>query len=535
MSVLIFFGVSYLLLCFSLSLLFPKAGVSASKAWIPVVNFIEWAKIIGKKPIELLWLLLPIANIFTFAGMCVDLVRSFGKYTTMDSLAAVLYAPLKFFLVHNEQAKYVGPTLQLEKQYADKLEEAQNAKDKYRLTQLQNENPYKKTVTREWAESLFFAVFAAAFIRMFLIEAYVIPTPSMEGSLNVGDYLFVSKAHYGIRTPMTIAMIPLLHNQIPIIGTESYLKTPSLDYYRLPGLETVQAGKPFVFNWPVGDSVYVTKMRPYAVSYVGKSELSNDPELQHKVANKEFVVRPVDKRDHYIKRCVAGPGDSLKVENRQLYVNGVAAKNPKELQFLYLVSTPPTASVSVKKLDEWGIDIGDAANGIVIEPGQRSYLFLTNAQVEKLKGVDPGMIITPYDMAPGQSQLFPKDTSITAKWSVDNYGPIYIPKAGATVAINLKTLPYYRRAIDVYENNDLEVKGQDIYINGAKADKYTFKQNYYWAMGDNRHNSEDSRAWGYVPEDHVVGKPLFIWFSTKEGSLKNGINWDRLFTSANKD
>jgi signal peptidase I len=538
MGLLIFFLVFYLLTCFGLSLLFPKAGVPASKAWIPGVNFIEWCKIIGKKPIEALWLLVPIVNIFTFSGMAVDLVRSFGKYSMLDSLSAVLFTPLKFFLVSRDGSKYVGPTLTLEEEYAANIKNAEDAKDKYKLSQLEAANPYKKSGTREWVESLFFAVFAAAFIRMFLIEAYVIPTPSMEGSLNVGDYLFVSKAHYGIRMPMTVAMVPLLHNQIPFINKESYLTKPSFDYTRLPGFEKVEAGKPFVFNWPVGDSVYVTKSRPYAVGYVEPYILQQDLELARLVEKKDFVVRPVDKRDHYIKRCVAGPGDSLKIVNKQLYVNGVAAKNPKEMQFCYDISVPPTASVvalSPKNLEKWGIDFGDAyGNSPMPTPGRMCRFFLTQSQVEKLKTIDPAMRVEHF-AGNDSGSLFPRNSINSKGWTVDNFGPIYIPKAGATVALTIESLPFYRRAISVYENNSLEVKGQDIYVNGTKTDKYTFKQNYYWAMGDNRHNSEDSRSWGYVPEDHIVGKPLFIWFSTKEGSMRNGINWDRIFTSANKD
>jgi len=162
-------------------------------------------------------------------------------------------------------------------------------------------------------------------------------------------------------------------------------------------------------------------------------------------------------------------------------------------------------------------------------------LFLDNEQVEKLKSMDPGVVITPIPQKPDPEKLFPFDTIIGKNWSVDNYGPIWIPKAGATTNLTVSNLPFYSRIIEVYENNKLEVKGQDIYINGQKANTYTFKQDYYWAMGDNRHNSEDSRAWGYVPHDHIVGKPLFIWFSTKEGNFRNGINWDRIFRSASKD
>ncbi|MBC7885339.1 MAG: signal peptidase I, partial [Saprospiraceae bacterium] len=511
----------------------------AVKGLIPGVNFAEWCKLIGRKPIYALWLLFPIVNIFIFTGMAVDLVRSFGKLAFKHTAAAVIYAPVIFYkIATNPKDTYLGPTLVSEAEYAKSLEVARTSNDTYKLKQLEEKNPYKKSAPREWVESIVFAVFAAAFIRMFLIEAYVIPTPSMEGSLNVGDFLFVSKAHYGIRPPMTIAMIPLLHNQIPFFGTESYLKSPSLKYTRYPALEKIESGKPIVFNWPVGDSVYITSQRSYTVGQVAREPgyMQNDRELVVKVKNKDFVVRPLDKKDHYIKRCVAGPGDTLRIIDRQIYLNGKAVKNPKHLQYLYQVQLPPSVSINNKKLDEWGIDYGDNAMG-----GQQLFnsggaiLFIDDEQVNKIKSLDPGVIVQFYPQKSEPEKLFPFDTIIGKNWSVDNYGPIWIPKKGGTTPLTIQNLPLFRRAIEVYEHNKLEVKGQDIYINGAKVDSYTFTQDYYWAMGDNRHNSEDSRAWGYVPFDHIVGKPLFIWFSTKEGSIGNGINWDRIFTSADKE
>ncbi len=539
MSVLIFLVVSYILLSISLYLLFPKAGVDSIKGLIPGVNFVEWCKIIGQKPTHALWLLFPIVNIFIFAGMAVDLVRSFGKLEFKDSALAVIYAPLAFFNIsRNPEAKYVGKTLELEANYAKNILDAKAKGDEYTLKQLIEKNPYKKSGLREWTESIVFAVFAAAFIRMFLIEAYVIPTPSMEGSLNVGDFLFVSKAHYGIRPPMTVAMIPLLHNQVPIINTESYFKKPSLPYRRFPAIEKIEAGKHIVFNWPVGDSVYITRQRSYFVSQIARQPeyMMGDPELQAKVEKKDFKVRPIDKKDHYIKRCVAGPGDSLQIIDKQIYLNGKAVTNPKHLQFLYEIKMPPNVSINTKKLDQWGIDFGDnAMGGRDLFTMGYGVLFLDNEQVEKLKSMDPGVVITPIPQKADPEKLFPFDTIIGKNWSVDNYGPIWIPKAGATTNLTVSNLPFYSRIIEVYENNKLEVKGQDIYINGQKSNSYTFKQDYYWAMGDNRHNSEDSRAWGYVPHDHIVGKPLFIWFSTKEGNFRNGINWDRIFRSASKD
>ncbi len=538
MAILLFLILSYILLCVSLFFVFPKAGVSGMKAFIPGVNFVEWCNIIGRKPTYALWLLFPIVNIFIFVGMAVDLFRSFGRLGFLDETLAVIYAPLAILRLAGKDEKYHGPTIIEEAGYVTKLEEAKKAGDTYKYNQLEDKNPYKKSGSREWVESIVFAVFAASFIRMFLIEAYVIPTPSMEGSLNVGDFLFVSKANYGIRTPMTVAMLPLVHNQVPMTGKESYLRDPSLPYWRLPAIEKIEAGKPIVFNWPVGDSVYITSQRSYFVSQIQRQPeyMMSDPELQSKVQQRDFVVRPIDKKDHYIKRCVAGPGDTLRIVDRQVYLNGKAVKNPAHLQYLYQVRLPQNVTVNTKKLDEWGIDYGDNATGTrdLFVNGD-GILFLDEGQAAKLKSLDPNVQISFYPQPSEPSKLFPFDTIIGKNWTVDNYGPVWIPKAGDTTPLNISNLPFYRRVIEVYEGNDLEVKGSDIYINGQKADRYTFKQDYYWAMGDNRHNSEDSRAWGFVPHDHIVGKPLFIWFSTKEGNIRNGINWDRLFTSASKN
>lgn len=489
---------------------------------VPGLNFALWAEKIGRKPIYALWLLFPIVNIFIFCGMAVDLVRSFHRLSFKDSAIAVIYAPLIFFqMAFNDQDKYVGPILEMEGQYKKDIEEAIKAGDTYKLQKLNAKNPYVKSGTREWVESIVFAVFAAAFIRMFLIEAYVIPTPSMEGSLLVGDFLFVSKAHYGIRTPMTVAMVPLLHNRLPIFGTESYLESPSLPYKRLPALENIDRNDPIVFNWPVGDSVYLTPSRSWSVGQVKRDPglVNQDPYLKRLVQGQDYITRPLDKKDHYIKRCVGAPGDTLQIINRQIHIDGKPVANPTHVQFLYQI----TGNFNVKKLEEWGVNVseGNPSAGI---------FFMSPDQAEKVKGI--GAEVQFYKLP--SRDLFPHDKKNFPGWTNDNYGPIYIPEQGATVDLNVSNLAMYKRIINVYEGHDLEVKNGEIFIDGEKATSYTFAQNYYWAMGDNRHNSEDSRAWGFVPHDHIVGKPLFIWFSTKNGNIGNGINWSRIFTSANK-
>jgi signal peptidase I len=376
-----------------------------------------------------------------------------------------------------------------------------------------------KSQSREWAEAIIFAVFAAAFIRMFLIEAYVIPSSSMEGTLKVGDFLFVSKAHYGIRTPMTVAQVPLVHNRMPIGNAESYLEKPALPYFRLPAIEKIDRYEPVVFNWPVGDSVVLLPDRSWDVGQMRQKYGGVIP------PGIEVITRPIDKKDHYIKRCVGLPGDSLKIVGGQLYINGTAAQNPRHRQFLYRI----TPVVNEKKLDEFGVSIHDLPK----EATSRGFYNLDDEQVEKIKALGPDIKVerVPQDRFPGYT--FPNDAKRYGGWTVDDFGPIYIPAKGATTPLSLDNLSFYRRIISVYEGNKLEVRDGKIFINGQEATSYTFRQDYFWMMGDNRHNSEDSRIWGYVPEDHIVGKPLFIWFSTKEGNIRKGINWNRIFKPAN--
>lgn len=355
----------------------------------------------------------------------------------------------------------------------------------------------KKSAAREWTDAIIFAVVAATLIRTLFIEAYTIPTESMERSLLVGDFLFVSKVNYGARTPMTPIAFPFAHHTMPIIGTKAYWDGVKLPYYRLPGLSEVKKGDVVVFNYPMeADSPY---------------------------------YRPVDKRENYIKRCQGAPGDTLSIVNAQVYVNGKPNPNPPEGQINYEVQTNGT-EVNPKLLDELHITLSDYT----------PYPTMTKASAEALKGyanitkVQPH--ITPKDSVEYGGEVFPNSAQYIThnqpfnKWNQDNYGPIIIPKKGWTVKLDSLTLPFYRRAITVYEGNKLEVKGTDVYINGQKANSYTFKMNYYWMMGDNRHNSLDSRFWGFVPEDHIVGKALFVWMSwDSNGTFLNKIRWKRLF------
>ncbi len=539
MSVLLFFFISYLLTCFTLQKLFEKAGVDSKKAWIPGTNFVEWCKIVGRKPSHAWWMLFPIVNFFIWAGLCVDMVRSFGKHDLGSAALAVIFAPLAFWKIGNDKkSKYVGPVLDMEKQYFADIQTAIESKDQYKLKKLRAKNPYKKSAGREWIEAVVFAVFAAAFIRMFLIEAYVIPTPSMEGSLLVGDFMFVSKAHYGIRTPMTVAMVPLLHNTIPYLNSESYLKTPSLGYHRLPAISSIKNNDPIVFNYPEGDSVYVTPGRIWSVQ-----DIKRRPQLKQYVAGKKLRVRPIDKRDHYIKRCIGTPGDKMEIKNRQVYINDKPLAESSTIQFRYKITN--IDNINFKKLDEIGVASREAnkyATFIDIEnvdqSRKSSMMHLNAAQKEQIQKWYPEAKFEVYESLPNPqskgSGLFPHDPINFPDWTVDNFGPIVIPKAGETVPLKKETIALYRRIIKIYENNTLVEKGGKFILNGKEATEYTFQQDYYWGMGDNRHASEDCRYFGFIPEDHIVGKPLFIWFSTKDGNFRNGINWGRILSGAYK-
>ncbi|MEM1325214.1 MAG: S26 family signal peptidase [Bacteroidota bacterium] len=541
MSILIFLIVSYIVLSVALYFLFPEAGVNGVKGLIPGVNFMEWCELIGRPKWWAALLLIPIVNIFIYSGMAVDLVRSFGKYKFIHSFLAVVAGPIYFLsLAFDKDTKYVGKTIELEAAYSERLGEALEKGNTRQIKKLQSQNPYKKGPGREWAEAIIFAVFAATFIRMFLIEAYVIPTPSMEGTLLVGDFLFVSKAHYGIRTPKTIAMLPLVHNRAPVVGGESYLKKPSLEFKRLPALETIDRNDQVVFNYPEGDSVYVMPGRTWSIHDYRRGSIAMGIRQHHRriaSGREELVTRPIDKRDHYIKRCVAVGGDSIQIIDRELYINGTPAEEPQEVQYRYFVNYPASVQLNEDKLDDWGIEANQKVADVQYDPQNRSRIsnmILSDEQKEKVQSLDPNIKIEPvvYNSEIDKPmQIFPHSPD-NFQWTRDNFGPLWIPEEGATIDLTERNMILYERVIRDYEDNEVEKRGGQIFINGEATTTYTFKQNYYWMMGDNRHNSEDSRVWGFVPKDHIVGKPLFIWMSAKEGNLFKGIRFNRLFRGA---
>lgn len=359
-------------------------------------------------------------------------------------------------------------------------------------TKNSSKNKTKKSAGREWLDAIVFAVVAATLIRGLFIEAYTIPTGSMEKSLLVGDFLFVSKMHYGARTPITPIAFPFAHHTMPVIGTKAYWDGIQWNYHRLVGFSKIKRKDVVVFNYPMeADSPY---------------------------------NRPVDKRENYIKRCQAIGGDTLQIINTQVYVNGKPAENPQFGQTDYYVKSDGT-DFNPQAFDDLHIEVQRASPDEYI-------LTMTAEDADKVRQWTNVKQLTPIISLAGEAEpglaIFPHNANF--KWNRDNFGPIIIPKKGWTVKLDSLNYPIYERAIGVYEKNKIEKVGDDILINGVKTQTYTFKMDYYWMVGDNRHNSLDSRYWGFVPEDHIVGKAILVWMSLDaNASFFNKIRWSRLF------
>jgi signal peptidase I len=413
--------------------------------------------------------------------MIVEVLKCFKKHGLLDQALGVLF-PF-FYLPHlgfSAREQYADPTKQ---------------------------PPVHKTAVREWVDAIIFAVIAASIIRIFLIEAYTIPTSSMEKTLLVGDYLFVSKISYGPKVPNTPLAFPFVHHTLPLTAsTKSYLEWIKLSYYRFPGLADIKNMDVVVFNYPDGDTLS-SKLQSNVSYYQLVRSYGRDAVWNNKQYFGDIIARPVDKRENFIKRCIGIPGDTIHIVDRVVHVNGKSEKNPGKLQFKYLLRTDGTP-INQKNFEK--LDITEP----VASDNNGTYeLTLSEEAIAKLKlysnvvSIEP--LVTPLNKP--DPNIFPFDTNY--RWNVDNFGPLWVPKKGVTIPINTSNISIYRRIIDVFEENDLEIRDGKIIINGKEATEYTFKMDYYWLMGDNRHNSADSRYWGFVPDDHVVGKAVFVWLS----------------------
>lgn len=405
-----------------------------------------------------------------------------------------------------------------------------------------------------WVDALVFALVAVYFINLFFFQNYVIPSSSLEKSLLTGDYLFVSKVSYGPRIPETPLTMPLTQHTMPIINTKSYIEWPQWDYRRVKGLGKVKLNDIVVFNYPAGDTILTEEKYQandyYAMVYsfgqqIYQSQMPNpitpdslSPQQQLDYFNmlynigRNYIVsnpneygsidhRPTDRRENYVKRCVGLPGQTLQIKNRIVYLDGKANKEPENVQYTYYVKLK--ADLPDDLLKELGISGED-----LLSLNQNGYMPLTKKAVKVLSARKDLVASIRLNTDAATGEVYPLN-AVTG-WTRDNYGPIWIPKKGETVQLTLKNIALYERPIRVYEHNQLDIRNGKIYINGREAHSYTFKMDYYWMMGDNRHNSADSRYWGFVPEDHIVGKPIFIWWSSDPDRRGfSGIRWNRLF------
>ncbi len=461
--------------------LFEKAGSKGFYAVIPFFNLYVLLQIIRKPVWWYIFILIPFINVFVYMLMLVELVKCFGRESLWEQFVAVIL-PVVYL-------PYVGSRKQFI--YSDPLVTPR----------------VKKGPVREWLDAIVFAVVAATIIRTFLIEAYTIPTSSMEKSLLVGDFLFVSKISYGPKVPNTPLAFPFVHHTLPWSQTaKSYVEWIKLPYYRFAGLDKVERYDAVVFNYPAGDTLsdrfqsnvsYYSLIREY-----GRERVWNDTRNFGNI-----IARPVDKRENYIKRCVGLPGDTIQVIQSDLYVNGKKSENPGIVQYKYLVKTDGSG-INQRILDK--LDITEGKRNSMPD----EFVFWISEQVagelRKLSNVKAvTRMIEPVEAT--NTEVFPNTPSYS--WNMDNFGPLAIPKAGQTIDLTIENLPLYSRIIHAYEENELAVANGKIFINGQETTQYTFKMDYFWMMGDNRHNSADSRVWGFVPNDHIVGKAVFVWLS----------------------
>ena len=485
---------------FGLAKLFTRAGAPAWKAFIPFYN--TWVmQQLAKRPKHwVFWQLIPVGGWFISMGIFIEFVKMFNKFSFLNHAGASLLAPLYFpYVAYKADTKFIGADAALR---------------------------HKKSGAREWIDAGIFAIVAATLIRLFIFEAYTIPTGSMEKSLLINDFLFVSKLSYGPRVPNTPLSVPFVHNYIPGTKWKSYSEAIKLPYIRW-WASPVQKGDATVFNFPAGDTVihkdgfesgnpyYDIKRRAAQGSPDDKYVLENPGEFP-------IVTHPADKTDNYIKRCVGTPGDLLSVKENIVYINDVAQPLPPNSQMHYIVTVNSQYLDPDIMKEEYNLDADKGDYTLGDSPNQFRMLLTAKAKDKMQAAKLIKDIKVDYSYNGGGGQTFPYDTA--HKWSRENFGPVWIPKKGSKIDLTGENFSIYERAIRFYEKNDLEMKDGKIFINGKETNQYTFKMDYYWMMGDNRQDSQDSRYWGFVPEDRVVGKAWLIWFSWDKGP-----RWNRLF------
>jgi signal peptidase I len=456
--------------------LYIKAGRQAWEAFVPVYNAVILMKIINRPWWWTILLFVPIVNLIMFPVIWVETARSFGKNKFIDTVLVLV-------------------TLGFYNYYLNYFVDSVHVKDR---------SLHPKSAAGDWVSSILFAIVAATIVHTYFIQPFTIPTSSLEKTLLVGDFLFVSKMHYGPRIPMTTIGAPMVHDTIPFAKVKSYLSKPELPYMRLPGFQKIKRNDIVVFNWPV------------------------DTMLNMRHTDK-FYYKPIDKKTNYVKRCVGLPGDSLSIKDGYVYINGKQNElnDRAKIQFSYEIFfkrelKPSAIYTLLKRYDITdGLGYGSSKNSFMIPAASdeaitrlKNHPDVSNIQVLKDENGNRNAGIFPMNAA--------------YNWNYDYFGSLYIPQEGKTMNLTIENLPLYKRVITAYEGHDLSVNGNQISIDGKVANTYTFAQDYYWMMGDNRHNSQDSRVWGFVPFDHVVGKPVFIWMSWDSD---NKPRWDRFFTT----
>lgn len=510
------FGLYIALLFICLPKVFAKAGRPAWQGAVPLYNLVVWNKILGKPWYWLILLLAPGVNLLMLIIYNVNTSIALGKRDFKDHVIMTVLPWVELpKLAFKPEHKWVGPI---------------------------PIGQHKRNMLGQWGDAILFAVIVATAFRTFTFEAFTIPTESMEKSLLVGDYLFVSKLSYGPRMPMTPVTFPFTHHTLPLTDhTPSFAKWFSLPYMRLPGFGKPQHGDAVVFNFPEGDTVAVNFQNMSYYQLVRMSGRDNVVGRDRVVFNLPdgrqaarptggILVRPTDKQENYIKRCVGIPGDTVEITDGLVKVNGSPQPLVPTGQYAYQFEVKDRFNKKILK-EKYDITSTDVAeeNGMAEIP-------LTGANAKALDEFGNVVRMVRQDKPRGtygEADHWPIFPNVPGyDWSEDNFGPLWIPKAGSTIKLDQRTLPLYRRAITAYEGATLEEKDGAIWINGERTDSYTFKQDYYWMMGDNRHRSLDSRYWGFVPFDHVVGKAVLVWLTVdpERGGFPGGIRWNRVFS-----